>query len=161
MKDLREKYAEYFDNYPNADVIFVATDGNVFLKENMHDGFNHQKQFTEKNPDDKLIPVYRNDPSDFSNEDFEKEQAAAEAERLRIEQEEAEKAAEAERVRIQEEEDAKAAEEERVRIQDEENAKAAEAAEAEASKTPEADKTKAASAKAQKAAAAKGKSKGN
>lgn len=57
--ELKEKAQQYFDAYPNEDVIHMTTDGQVFLNANHQDAAVHQRQFTEKNAEDVLLSISR------------------------------------------------------------------------------------------------------
>lgn len=34
---------QYFEAYPNEEVVFISSDNQVFLQKNQHDGYNHQR----------------------------------------------------------------------------------------------------------------------
>jgi membrane protein involved in colicin uptake len=124
-EQLKAKAKEYFEQYPKEEIIYITSDGQVFLSANRHDGQNHQRSLKEG----EITPVRRSNVMEGSGTvklSDEEEDDLAELERLRLQAEEEAKAAD-EEARLKAEEEAKAAEEEaRLKAEEEEKAKAAE-----------------------------------
>ena len=52
---------EYFKAYPKADVIYVTSDGQVFLQSNHSDAVTHQTHLTRQDPTAKLSTFFKKD----------------------------------------------------------------------------------------------------
>ncbi|MGL6123952.1 MAG: hypothetical protein ACRC1W_13275 [Shewanella sp.] len=100
---------EYFEQYPKEEVIYMTTDGQIFLSANRHDAQNHQRAMK----DGEITAVRRRD-------------VFAEAKVVKLSDEEEAELAELEALRLkQEEEDAAAEEEARVKAEEDDKAKVA------------------------------------
>jgi hypothetical protein len=87
-QQLKEKALDYFEQYPKEEVIYITTDGQVFLSANRHDAWNHQVSLKEG----ALTPVRRRDVAQDSVTALtdEEEKELAELEKLRKEKEQKE-----------------------------------------------------------------------
>lgn len=69
---------QYFDAYPDAAVIYVTSDGQVFLTSNHHDAQNHQRHLTAQDPAARMSEFYKKDLDSPTDEELAEQDAAKE-----------------------------------------------------------------------------------
>jgi len=82
--DVKELAKQYFKSYPNEEVLYISTDGQVFLQANHHEAADHQRKIDEKTTlqmvrrKDVIVPVELS--VDEGSEDEEQEEEGAQPE---------------------------------------------------------------------------------
>lgn len=91
---------QYFDVYPKADVIYVTSDGQIFMQSNHNDAVTHQNHLTRQDPTAKMSTFYKKDLDKPTDEELQaqgkagKQHGGEEEEEEEEEQEEEEQEAE-------------------------------------------------------------------